>query len=139
MARSHPQSFAEQVVARIGVSLVLPERFPVGDANRLPTSGAPAAAAFQVFVDPVLLEQPVALAGMAREHLQLQVEGRGNVDDEVGSLRRSVPIPPFDRVDKVQVRNVSGRRGRLPLMRPIIRDAGVEERVANKLGRDLVV
>ena len=44
---------------------VLREGFSKGGSDLSAASGAPAAAAFEVLVDSVLLQEPVALAGVA--------------------------------------------------------------------------
>ena len=46
------------------------EGFAESGSDAGSASGAPAAAAFEVLVNAVLLPQPFTLAGMADEHLQ---------------------------------------------------------------------
>ena len=70
---------------------VLREGFAEGGSDLSAARGAPAAAAFEVLVDAVLLQEPVALTGMASEHfpiLRSKVVFRdrvlGEMPDQVG-------------------------------------------------------
>ena len=58
-------------------------------SSRVRASGAPATAAFGVLVDAVLLQEPVALAGVTGEHFQLQIERAGGFENELRLLRTS--------------------------------------------------
>lgn len=121
------------------MAFVLREGFAVGGSNLRAARGAPAAAAFEVFVDAVLLQQPVPLAGVAGEHLQLEIERARNVENVVGLLRAAEPIGSFDGVHEIQVWDVVDWRGRLPLLSFVVWHAGVEERVADESRGDFVV
>ena len=74
---------------------VLAERLGLGHPDLSPPAGAPLRLAFEVLVDPVLPQQPVALAGVAGEHLPLDGEDARDVDDGnrpvLGRPSRSVP------------------------------------------------
>ncbi len=102
-------------------------------------SAAPAAAAFEVLVDAVLLSQPFALAGMAGEHLQLELERGRDVEDEFRLDRAAEPVETFKCIDEIQVRDMVGRRGRLPLLRLVVWHAGVEAGVPDESRGDFVV
>src|SRR5262245_53443575 len=71
------QQLHKQVVVRVGMTFVLCERFAVGDADFFAAPSAPFFAAFEIFIDAVLLEEPVPLAGMAGQHLEFECECRG--------------------------------------------------------------
>ena len=68
---------------------VLREGFTEGGSDLSAAGRAPAAAAFEVFVDAVLLQEPVTLAGVTGEHFQLQIERAGGVENELGSCGRA--------------------------------------------------
>ena len=118
---------------------VLREGFAEGGSDLSTAGGAPAAAAFEILVDAVLLQEPVALAGVTGEHFQLQVERGGDIEDELRLDGAAEPIGRFDGIDEVQMRDVIGRGSGLPLASRIVRDAGVEAGVAEQLASHLVV
>ncbi len=116
----------------------LREGFAESGADGGSASSAPAAAAFEVLVDAVLLAQPFALAGVAGEHLQLEIERGGDVEDELRLDGAAEPVETFESIHEIQMRDVIGRGRRLPLLRDVVRHAGVEAGVANQLAGHLV-
>ena len=118
---------------------VLPERLGVGDADLGPSVGPPSGLGVEVLVDPVLLQEPVALAGVAGEHPPLEVGDPRDVDEEPGGLGPAVAVEPFDRVDVIEVRDLRQGRGRLPLAGLVVGQGGGEAGVADQPARRLVV
>src|SRR6266404_4118156 len=112
----------ENVVMRVGVAFVLREGLAIGDADFFTAPGAPLPAAFEVFVDAMLFEEPVALAGVTGEHFEFAFKRRRHVDDEFRLNCIAEIVDSLDGVHVIQVRNFRQRRSWLPLARGVIRD-----------------
>ena len=133
------QEVGEQIAARVGVAGVLGERFAVGSLNQPAALGTPLATTVEILVDPVLFEQPVALAGVAGQHFQLEVEDRGGLDHK---LRRNGPmevIDSFERIDVIEVRDLRQRWGGVPGSGGVVGDGCAEAGVANQLTGGFVI
>src|SRR5580698_9491301 len=78
------QDCGQPVVVRVWVAGVLAEGFAVFHADFFAAGGGPAFAVLHVFVDAVLLAEPVALAFVAGQHFLFCLKRRRHVDDEVG-------------------------------------------------------
>lgn len=83
------------------MALGLREGFAEGGADAGSASGAPAAAAFEVLVNAVLFPQPFTLAGVAGEHLELEVERGGDVEDEFRFDGAAEPVETFEGVHEI--------------------------------------
>lgn len=118
---------------------VLREGFAEGGSDLGAAGGTPAAAAFEVFVDAMLFEEPVSLAGVAGEHLLFEVESRRDIEDELWLDRTTEPIGSLNRIDEIKMRNVLGRGSWLPLACHVIRNTRIETGVSEQLARHFVV
>src|SRR5262245_57281201 len=78
-----PQDLAEEIVLGITVAQMLAISFSKGDAPVFPLLSRPAPHRFEVVIDAMVFEQPIALAGMASEERGLVVDNRTNVDPKV--------------------------------------------------------
>ena len=63
----------------------------------------------------MLAHQPVALAGVTREHLSLRLEDAGDIDVKVDRHGPSVAIAALDGLNEVEVGDLRQRRRGLPL------------------------
>ena len=123
----------------VGVAEVLAEPFGGEDSDGLTSLGVPLGEGVEVFVDPVLLEEPVALAGVAGEHPPLEVGEVGHVDPEVWLDRSVVAVDSAHRVDVIQVGDLRLWRGGFPLPGLVIGQGRGEAGVADEEAGRLVV
>ena len=93
----------EQVVVRVGMPEVLSEGLGLRHPDLGAPVGAPLLLAVEIFVDAVLPQEPVALAGMAGEHLPLELEDARHVDVEARRLWPAVAVLALDGVDVIEV------------------------------------
>src|SRR4051794_41772516 len=108
----------------------MPEVLSEGLGLRHPDLGAPVRAPFllavEIFVDAVLPQEPVTLAGMAGEHLSLELEDARHVDMEARGLRTALAVLAFDGVDVIEVGDSLKRGGGVPLPGHVIGQRGGE-------------
>ena len=75
-------------------------------------TSAPPLAFLQVVVHPLRLVEPLPLAFVAAEHLQLGVHFAGDVDEQLGHDEGSHPVAVRVRLGVVEVDVLVGRLGR---------------------------
>ena len=78
------------------MSAVLPEPLGVGDPDLGPAAGPPFRLDFEIFVDAMLAHEPVALAGVAGEHLALGRKDPRNIDVKFGRHRPALAVDAFE-------------------------------------------
>src|SRR3954451_23852180 len=106
--------------------LVLAEGFGLFYADLRASAGAPLGLAVQVFIDPVLAQQPFTLAGMAGEHLPLGLEHARDFDEKVGRDGLPLAVGTLESINKVKMRDCRERWCRLPLAGRVVRTRGGE-------------
>src|SRR5438477_3247728 len=114
------------------MSAILAESLGLSDSDLGATARSPPRLHLQVLVNAVLAEQPVALAGVAGQHLPLGREDARDVDDEIHGYRSPVPVPPLQRVDEIKMRDLPERGCGFPLAGRVIRARRREARVADQ-------
>ena len=98
-----PDQLQQQVVPRVGGAEILAERLGLRHADLTAPMLAPAGLALEVFVDPVVLHQPVTLAAVAGEHLPLELEDPRDIDVKPRRHGQTVAVGPLDRVHEIEV------------------------------------
>lgn len=87
----------------------------------------------------MLLQQPVPLARVAGQHVQLEVEHRGGVDQKIGGNGLAKMVNPLERVDVVQMRDVGQRRGGVPLVGRVVWNRRAEAGVPHQFAGIFVI
>src|ERR1043166_3948694 len=100
------QQVRDDVLLGITVPKVLPEALGIGDSRQPTTLGAPIRHRLNVLVHPVVLHQPVTLAGVALKHFHLDVDNVADIDDEVRRDVAAERVLSLNRVTVIEVRNV---------------------------------
>lgn len=90
------------------MSSVLAEAFAVTDAPFGAALAGPLLHGGHVVVHAVLGAEPIALGGMAGEHVVFEGEDFGDIDDEVGLDGAVFAIEPFDGIHEVEVGDAIG-------------------------------
>ena len=85
------------------MSTILAKRLCLCHADQRSDCPTPSLLHRQIFIDPVLPHEPVALAGVTRKHLPLRVENARHIDAKVDGYRATLAIIPFDRLNKVKI------------------------------------
>ena len=93
---------------------VLTKRFCLRNSDRSPGRGTPFFLHRQVFVDPVLAQEPVALAGMTGEHLSLGREYARDIDVKVAWNVFPITVAALDWMHEIQVRNLRQAQAQAP-------------------------
>jgi len=86
------QQLQQQVVAWVRMPFVLAEAFGVFDSDVFASLGTPAATRVQVFVDSVLLAEPVALTGVAGQSFDLLFKLSCHINREINVMAIAVVI-----------------------------------------------
>ncbi len=89
---------------------MLPKAFGIGNAVRAALLRAPALHGFHVLIHAMMLEQPVALAGVSGQHRRLRVHDAGDVDGKTRWDRPAEQVLAFNRIAVVKVRDMGQRR-----------------------------
>lgn len=118
---------------------MLAEAFAVLCSDQLASRGAPAVAAFEIFVHSVLAEEPISLAGVAGEGLAFEVVDGGDIDNELGIERVAVEVDAADGIDIEEVGDFVRGEGWILLLGLVIGGRGVEAGVADEAAGHFVV
>ncbi len=103
------------------------------------SSRSPPRLHFEVFVDPVLAEQPVSLTCVTGQHAAFRREYAADADVEIGGNRLAKAVGPFERIDEIEIRNFLEGRGGLPLPGGIVGTRRRETGVADQKTGHLVI
>ena len=83
--------------------------------------------------------EPVALAGVAGEHLALGRKHPRHIDVKIDRHRPSFAVDTFERIHEIEVRNLCQRGRRLPLPGCVVGAGGREARIAYQETGHLVI
>ena len=109
------------------------------DADLRAAFAAPFGLTIEILVDPVMFEQPIALACVTRQHLTFDRKRFGHIDEEIDRVRVAVAVVAFESVDVIEMRNAFERSGGLPKPRLVVRNRSGEAGVADEEARHFVV
>src|SRR5262249_41354360 len=92
----------EQIVLRIAMAEVLSKSLRECSTAFATSARAPILHRFNVIVHPVMLEEPIALAGVLGQHFGLDLNDRANVDAKGRRNLLTESIFAFDRIAIIQ-------------------------------------
>jgi len=113
------------------MAAVLAEAFTIVDVGERATIACPALHRFEVFVDAMVLTEPVALARVLGEHFAFALKRRGNVHDEIGADELVLTVESTDRVHEIEVGDGLDRGAFGAIVRDRRAEAGVTDESAD--------
>src|SRR5262249_3762700 len=133
------QQFLQHVVRAEPVAAGLAKTFRVFHPGLASARSAPGLEHLNVFVDAMLAAKPVALAGMATEHLDFAIDDRRDVDEETGRDEPAIVVDRADAIAEIEVRGTSEWRRGIGSAGCVVRHWPDEACVAREETGDLVV